>query len=278
LNTRFSEILRQSRAIAIDLICRVFPIENDSREGKVSRQYEASCWVDGITKGAVLDGFCTLLQQSVSVSIPGYVPFARAWRNAGLPTPIPTARPSTILVHALKLLPQSTTEFALLSLQVLARCLIYDVNPLPLAALILDTGDTLDSVSEEFPVFVRIMDYARSLVFFDQYSGKKKLDLAVTMLKACYSDGSYPVALLADSGISSTEKNFGAAADDDVLVLTRQLVHLGTVAGVEGHAPILKLLRRVLPVSVSVSMSAGVLYADCSRGYLTLFVFVDHVS
>lgn len=271
--------MRQSRAIAIDLICRVSPIENNSREGQISRQYEASCWVDGITKGAVLDGFCTLLQQSVSVSIPGYVPFARAWRNAGLPTPIPTARPSTILVQALQLLPQSTTEFALLTLQVLARCLIYDVNPLPLAALILDTGETLDSVSEEFPVFVRIVDYARSLVFFDQYSGEKKLDLAVTMLKACYFDGSYPVALLADSGISSTEKNFGAAADDeDVFVLTRQLVHLATVAGVEGHTPILRFLQRMLPVSVSVSMSAGVLFADCSRGSLTLFVFVDHFS
>lgn len=239
----------------MELLCCLFPVDKDEAEYRINREYEASCWIDGITD-RTLNDFCSLVQQSANATTPDIVTFALAWRNADLPdNPLPNAHPSAILVQSLQLLTQASDEFTLLTVQVLAKCLLHDANPLPLAALILDASKTVAG----HPVFGQLVEYARSVLHFDRYVASKRNDLAMAMLKACFAKDSYPLALLAPALPSGSNNDSSlvdeklANASQDYVTLVRQLTHLTNVADDANCASILPLIRQILPVAISVS-------------------------
>jgi len=224
-------------------------------EERISREYEASCWIDGIAESAVGE-FCNAMQQAFAASVPVVVTLARAWKNAGLPNPIPTVLlPSSLVVRALRILAQTSSELQLLTLQVLSKWLLFAANPLPLAALILDSTPE----TKELPLFSGLLDYSRSLVLFDQHTSSQKLSLVETMLKAYFAENSYPLCLITGRDPStlgpwSPVLNVQTFANRDCMVLTRELVHLSTIALDAKQFPFTDLLRQMLPVAISVSI------------------------
>ena len=175
--------------------------------------HEASCWIDGMSLENV-DEFIKVVQESASIPLRGMVDLARAWRAAAVgissssssPEPIPVSATavSTILVTAVLRMQQqerhssSSSRFALLTLQVAAKCMLYHADPRPLAALIIYRGDADSSsadLAEEQPPgddtsmnerFDNLSAYAKSLLHFESVSPSKRKRLLDSLLESLF--------------------------------------------------------------------------------------------
>jgi hypothetical protein len=241
LATRSEVILREARLIAIDLICRMSPKRDDGVE------YETACWVDGITK-QTREEYCSLLQDVANVSFPIVIELANACHKANLPNPVPLSRLSTILVRALQRMPQASMEFSLLTIQVVTKCLLRDLQPLPLAVMILDAVEREDLASTR-PAIDDLVEYARSIVFFDRYIGSDRFRLAVGLLKSCFCRDSYPLAWLAPGCGTGQPRR---PAGQDYISLTRQVTHMAAICEGDDRVRCCNVLRRLLPVAIVV--------------------------
>lgn len=243
MSTRSEAILREARAIMLDLLCRVIPGHRGDEA-----LYEATCWVDGLTKGTI-EEYCALLQDATNVSTPIFIELAHAWRKADLPHPVPNSNLSMILVRALQRLPHASKEFSLLTVQVVIKCLLCDLKPLPLAVMIVEAAETEDMVSKH-TIVGDLAEYARSIIYFDRYSGSDRNALAMRLLRSNFSEDSYPLVWLAPSPASRTRR---IPSGVDCLSLMQQVTHMAAVFEADCRVRCCNVLRRLVPIAIVVS-------------------------
>lgn len=271
ISARSSHIYQLSRSIAVDVLCRISPKaeSEDALKLRTIWKYEATCWVDGLSS-ATVNEFCRLIEKTVLATMPTFVTLLRAWRSAGLPVEsIPTTQPSSILIQALEMLPKTSDAFSLLIMQVASKCLLFDINPLPVAALILDAAHK--------PKTHSLASYARSLIYYDEYTATKRISLVMQMLTDHFSVRSFPANLfltcrsvVAPRAPLILAPDMKAFAKLDCLALAQQILHLATISREGGHESFDKLLRRMLPAALSVRDSVT------HRGSLLLVPFFTH--
>lgn len=246
MTARSEGIYREARAIAIDWLSRT----SARREG--GAEYEAACWVDGVTL-ATLDEHCSFLQESTTLASTIFIDLSHAWRKIGLPAPVPKSQVSTILVWALRSLSRASNALGFLIVQVATKCLIRDLDPLPFAVLIIDAVETEHTASTYF--IGHLKEYAQSIVYFDRYSGANRAALATRLLKVCFSSDSYPLTLLASNShaVRSPGNRFHLMYDgDDCLSLNRQMIHLAAAFEDDGRVRCDYVVQHLLPVTIVV--------------------------
>jgi hypothetical protein len=243
LQTRSESVLLEARAIAIMILCRL------NTNNDLESQYEASCWVDGISKGTLKE-FCNLVQDSGKVVSPMAIELVKAWRNVNLPNPVPNVRLSILLMQGLKRVTQSTHEFGFFIVQVLARCLLACCNPLPLAVMTVYITESTDT--NVFPPYLRnFVEYTRSLVFYDHYSGMARSSFVTRLLKSTFAPGSYPLTWFEPANTHS--QMIRTYFNANCLALAQQVVHLKTVLANDNDAiDFLQILRQYLCVAIVV--------------------------
>jgi hypothetical protein len=237
--TRSDIVLQEARTVCILLLHRL------TNRDDYDTQYEASCWVDGVTTGT-LDEFCCLLKDSSSAINPIFLELVHAWRKASLPSPIPTRQLSVLQIRGLKHLNKASEEFTLLTVQVLTRCLLSSANPVPLAVLILDyADDAIPSNMED------LVEYARALVFYDKFSSATRTVIVIRLLQSTFGGG-YPSEWLKASTVTR-RKIARKCFNDDCLALTQQMKHVIIIREKDAREHyFLDLLRQLLTVSLMV--------------------------
>jgi hypothetical protein len=145
-------------------------------ESRYSLEYEAGCWVDGLSAQNT-SRFAALLKESTSQSLNSTLIAGRAWIEAGLPRPIPKIQVSPLLVTALNKVHQNHDKtLDNLSMQTALKCLVSSKNPLPFAALIHFIFEKKDS-NQESLLLRKLVQYSGSLVHWDSKGSRQRYDL-----------------------------------------------------------------------------------------------------
>jgi hypothetical protein len=203
--------------------------------------------VDGLAR-PLLDEYCALLQSVINESPQTYIELVHAWHSANLPNPVPKTKLSAVLLRALQRMPRASVEFGKLTLQICLRCLLHDPNPLPLAAMIVHSSG-LKQPSAANQNIQSLFDYASSLLFFDHSAGTERTTLALQLMKSLFAEDSYPFAWLVPRGAHG---NLRTLQMEDVVSVVFQLRHLSFIGSGEAQLRSRKILRRLLPIAVSV--------------------------
>lgn len=206
----------------------------------------------------MLSELCSLINQSLNLTTPSYITFTRAWKKVGLPGPAPSTCPSMILVRVLQYIPQASDEFALSAVQVLVQCLLHSVEPLSLAALIVDAEGSqvgFDNSLKSTKTFRFLLDYALSLVDFTRYTALERTILATNLLKSCFAKDSIILDAMSTSPSMMKKSVSVSLSESHSLIddaLPRQLSHLVLISNESSRGRILKYLRIILPIKISV--------------------------
>lgn len=196
LVTESDEILNKLRSIAFSVLVKLL-LMNHNSNGDTDKscndviEYEITCWLESVTMNT-LNEYCSLIEQCITDSYMSVIVVAQAWNNAKLPNPMPPLTFSSLLVHAIRNINQSSKAFSICTCQIAIKCIMYMNNPLPLAALILDsydsTGKTTSSCIPEVHNIVR--QYAQSLIDYNNYSGTTRIEICYQMLHLTFGENS----------------------------------------------------------------------------------------
>lgn len=261
LTTSSPLVLKLAREIALSMFSQVIMTQTDDAESKLCLRYEASCWIDGVTI-QTLSELCKFLQEGSQSSFRSLVAFAEAWKASSLPGRMPALPVSAILIHVMQRLSRVSKGFLLLTCQVAAKNLLYQMNPLPLASIVLHGQRQLSESNDEdtshaLSCFDSVSCYCGSLIDFDKDTPTERNDKVRPMLSACFSPGTYPRVLVeAGHGFRVPNGPQGGVSGwdvDDTETLARQLYHLLLVSddGVARKAH-LKLLNEILAAVIMV--------------------------
>jgi hypothetical protein len=235
LRVRCEQILQDIRSISIDVLVR-FIGRND-----LESQYEAACWVDGLTKGT-LNEFCQLLQDASKVISPFALELSRAWKKARLPSPVPQVRLSALLRQLLHSLGHFDRRFQRFLIQILTRCLWSRGDPVALAVMILDAVESDDVLWQPFRPLV---DYCRLLVYFDRYTTSERSQRVARLVQWDHGSWSWLQPHSASAVLPRTFFN------SQILVLAQQSVQLEMVLP-QVTLNLSNVLRKVMGVALVV--------------------------
>lgn len=223
----------------------------DNSERVSVLEYEASCWLDGLSND-LLDEFCSLVQKSTQQASMSIVSVAKAWKASNLPGQAPTLQFSPILVQSLLTINQISETFAGLVCQVVSNCLLYMANPLPLAALIVHVSASTCALDQ----FQRLSEYSRSLVNFAEYSGIERKVLVHKMMQSCLPGTSALLDVTKECrSNTSSEDNANEINGESLnyLALIRQLAHvILSIDERRTEDKCLILVQKILPAALVV--------------------------
>ena len=217
-------------------------------------EHEAACWVDGVNHSTATD-LCRLIQTISLASHPTAVSFLRLWRDVGLKSKsFPGMLPSTILGQALGDLSRSSREFALLTVQVSSKCLLFDNNSMPLATLIVAKAQEVEARG-----FGSLVAFAKSILFCDRNDAATKVVLAKQAMESCFSANSSPLncfTLTSSKKLSCSllMSDVKRSRANDESTLIRYLMNFASMSNEAGNFPVLDLVGRLLPQAISVSV------------------------
>jgi hypothetical protein len=235
LRTRSERILQDARSVAIGLLVR-FIGRND-----LESQYEAACWVDGLTEGT-MNEFCQLLEDAGKVTSPFALELVRAWNKAHLPPPVPRVQLSALLRQSLHSLTHFTDQFQRFLIQILTRCLLCQGNPVPLAVMIVGSAEA-DDVS--WQPFRPLVDYCQVLVYFDRYTMPERIQRVARLARWDRGPWAWLQSHLAT--VALPRPFFNA----QLLVLAQQVLQLEKVLP-QGTLDVSNVIRKVLGVALLV--------------------------
>jgi hypothetical protein len=255
MTTTSTCVLALAREIALFMFRRVVSSRVEDTESQQCLEYEASCWIDGMTK-ETLPEFCKVIQEASQLSFRSVVAFAEAWTASALPGTMPALSVSGNLIHVMQRLSKASEAFLLLTCQVAAKCLLYHFNPLPLATIIVHSRKEGTSIDHAF--YDALWAYAHSLVEFNKYTATERNGLVNSMLSSCLSVGSYPRVFVESPSDSMTPKRLGLATNstfvrDDNETMARHLSHLVVVSDNDTERKSrLDTMKRLLPSAIMV--------------------------
>ena len=263
LNTTSTRIHHRARRIVHCLLMQLFPAivnnsndhdENDGDSESVHCQdYEFACWLDALSMSNIED-FCKLVAESQNQSLSSKVMVGIAWEKAGLSRPFPTVTCSPILVTALTTLGGRSEDFVLLTIQVAASCLLFNRNPISLAALVVHCDLNEEGTNSRR----ELIRYAKCLLKNDA----KKMESLLKMVSSCFARRNYlfEIVLYVNERITeSTDDSrlwvFHSLSYEHANVASRLLLHIMEVGYSSGSvvSRCLRLLRRTVPVLLMVS-------------------------
>jgi hypothetical protein len=248
-------VLALAREIALFMFRRVVASRVEDTESQQCLEYEASCWIDGMTM-ETLPEFCKVIQEASQLSFRSVVAFAEAWTASALPGAMPTLSVSGNLIHVMQRLSKASEAFLLLTCQVAAKCLLYHFNPLPLATIVVHSRKEGTLIDHAF--YNALWAYAHSLVEFNKYTATERNGLVNSMLSSCLSVGSCPRVFVESPSDSMIPKRLGLATNstfvrDDNKAMARHLSHLVVVSDndIERKSR-LDTMKRLLPSAIMV--------------------------
>jgi hypothetical protein len=256
-------VLALARDIALYMFRQVVSSRVEDRESQQCLEYEASCWIDGMTK-ETLPEFCKVIQEASQLSFRSVVSFAEAWTASALPGTMPALSVSANLIHVMKRLSRTSEAFLLLTCQVAAKCLLYHFNPLPLATIVVHSRNEGPSIDHAF--YDALWAYAHSLVEFNKYTATERNGLVSSMLSSCLSVGSYPRVFVESPSDSMIPESLQLATNstfvrDDNEAMARHLSHLVVVSGNDiDRKSRLNIMKRLLPSAIMVRIRSFVLF------------------
>ena len=245
ISTRSPSIYQETRAICMMLLSHI------NSNSDYESCYEASCWVDGITKATLSEFSNSLLKDSANTMPPISMQLVQAWRKANLPLDsIPTRQLSTLLIRGIKHMNQASLEFGALIAQILTRCLFSYENPLPLAVMILEfiRCDDLQTTPTHINDLVQC---ANVLVFYDQYSKSARTALRNQLLEITFRNATFPMVRQATTTTHHFSRKY---FNDHCLALTQQIKNLILIQGDDDPAQsLMSSLRHNITVALLVS-------------------------
>ena len=256
LKTTIGRIHSRARRIVLGLLIQLFPSAADDGECIQCRDYEISCWIDGISISNV-ETFCKLIGDACSLSLNSKVTVGIAWEKAGLPRPFPKIAISPMLVTALTTLTGYPNDFVLLTIHVAACCILFHKNPIPLAAMLNSCDTNLDSFVEISSVKF-LVRYAKALIANDA----SKMTTLYEMVTSNFSQRSplFHFAQYVNDEVPASMGNdnslrYQSLSTEQAGVASRFLLHIVKIA--RGSSKVitrcLHLLRRAIPLMFSVS-------------------------
>ena len=255
LTTRIRGIHEVSRRIAYNLIIQgIVPRKLRGSEIALCIEFEIDCWMDGLTLDA-LPPFCTMLSDATKNGINTIAILGDAWTEYAIP---PAMRFSP-LVAALSSTRESTADFSSLTTQVATRCLLFQRNPIPMAAICSSSLEGNSSTTQR-KNRERLVSYAKFLLAHKQ-DHVKALDLLCNLLGSSLAPGNpLSVALTflcgTDPSIESRRANLLTALTfDKSFYLARFLIHVCLLVGNAGEIRdrCWVLLRQITPTLLLVS-------------------------
>jgi hypothetical protein len=247
--TRSDELYQTARQVLIDLLYRgESNALHREDECRLCLKYEISCWIDGCYDD-VVDELCLLAEESSNNSLPPLVSLFQAWEHCELPPPVPDLRVSSLLLRALQLIGKMSSEFTLFTQQVASKSLMYDTNPIPLAALIVYNAESGSNKLDK-DAYHPIALYAKSLVQFSNFSGTDRLTYLQTLLQGSFKDD--PVMKILKKNCDTDERFTGCVTFVDYLALLRQVGHLSQVSDIPSSNMFTDLFKRLLPLVIVV--------------------------
>jgi hypothetical protein len=273
LKTRVEHIHARARRIALRILSPVFQNRSNDTESNRSLDYEATCWVDALSMEC-LEGFCKLLNEASLLSLSSVASVGLAWTKAGLPGSVACIPFSAVLTTALSQVPGHSSGLALQTFQVATKCLLYQRNPLPLAALIVylrekaEQSDMAKSDSGE-----ELWKYAQSLLKMELVAEEQQQLLAMVVSGFL----SRTSLLYRTVEFATGEHIFEVSpSHGEAIVASRLLIHIMKIS--EGCASTttrcVALLRRNLPILLQVCMLEGAILKLMAEDMLTFIRFL----
>ena len=171
-----------SRQIALDLMAPLLQSRCVELEDFEYMEFEAACWVDGLTISS-LPLFCTLLHDVSQKGISAIAGVSAVWAE----NKISQAMRLSPLIASLSSV-ESSRGFSSLIIQVCTRCLVFQRNPIPLAALVCHVGENESlSCAMRSDAAIPLLSYARSLLNFHPEDGPARLELLERLLESSLS-------------------------------------------------------------------------------------------
>lgn len=253
IKTADPEVHKQARNIAVTL----FPSFTTSStvHPETDLAFEYKCWVDGITR-ETLDEFCAMIRQSMQDPLGSLLAVSKAWQRWSVPS-VPTPDSvSSIMALALGSLATMTTRLAQLTCQIAARCMLYQLDPLPLAATVL-------AALNEFPdgslstMQRQLAQYASCLVVFDPQAARERVMTLKSMIQTLFHRHS-TVNRVACGHWKAKEASDCTGRVESLVAVFRYLSHVVIVSGgTEQRTLARRLCRSVLPSVLKVSLTSG---------------------
>ena len=265
ISCRARAVYSYARALSLFLLTRIVLSSFLSDEMLSNINYEMTCWIDCMSKGAVRD-FGRVLEAS-SANTYAEISLFRAWKNVGLMCPMPNEMSSGILVTAIKFIYTDCTcssELEALVCQVAAKCLVFNHNPMPLAALVTSSFGSKKSSpvdgSYSKEMMIALGKYAKCLVEFESTDESTQSKLLFQLFETCFAESSFHRKVTewldGDAKDQTPQEHLGRISLQDSIAAIRQLSHV--VACISKDAlrqRSLSLLRLLLCVALEVSSS-----------------------
>jgi hypothetical protein len=259
---RATSVYSNARAACIFLLTRVAPTTFVEDEMVSNIHYEMTCWTDCMTPGAIKD-FGRILEASLS-SINTKVSFFRAWKDACLPWPMPQETSSGILVTAITSIgsdPNWSIELEDLVCQVAAKCLLFNHNPMTIAALLASLfSPKKPSVDKKNALRKALGNYASCLVEFESTEESQQSELLLQLVQACFAESSFHRKVIEwfdnDIAAQNPQELLGHMSRQDSIAAMSQLSHIVACTSSDiFRRRGLSLLRFLICVSLEVCLS-----------------------
>lgn len=241
MTTRSPIVYKSAREMTVYLIALSSSLETIRTEAQEDIRYEASCWVDGMTKDTITE-FCSALQDCHGSSS-GKITFLKAWKISGLSRSIPNLNVSALLIHCLERITHSSEAFALLVHQVTALSLLHHFSPLPLAVITSSVLQENESSEINLPMKL-LIEYTNSIIKLDSNAYNHFTSLFV----ALFSPGTQMLGAL------SSSKNVREDVKlRDLGSTMRQVSHLYTISESRAHKQhYLEWFHMTFPITIKV--------------------------
>jgi hypothetical protein len=264
ITTKSEQVWKKARAIVLRILAPILQYRSDDEESLECLNYEAACWVDGLTADC-LDPLCKLMKDASLLSLSSTAIVGKAWTRACLPRPVPCIPISPILTTALFQPVESSKSLSELTLQVTSKCLLYQRNPMPLVALISLCHEKDDSFVLKSPLAEPLIEYAQSLLL-DNSSGADKHELLRKFVTAFSPKESMIFSLVRSTGKSAVVGGDEATSlldrsmlsQDEKIVALRVLIHVMVLTQGERNteSSSLVILCHVVPSILQVRISS----------------------
>jgi hypothetical protein len=183
LVTKCRIVHEMSREIALSLLIPVMQSRSSGDDSLECIEHESSCWINALTLEC-LPAFCKLLLEVSAKALTILASVGPAWGNRG----ISRRTDFSILLMASLSARDESNAFSFFVLQVTARCLLFQRNPIPLAELIRYVGKKDDSSRVmNSKAAAPLVKYASALLDFENDSGSGRLALLGEMLSSYFS-------------------------------------------------------------------------------------------
>lgn len=242
VQTRSSVVYKSAYGIALNLVTQCdSSLRLHGDEAQEDLVYEASCWLNGLTKSTI-DEFCSALQESCHHTTDYMIRFAKVWKKSGiLSGSIPELNISALLTQCLNGITHASKNFAFLSCQVVMMCLMHHLNPLPLAVITCSLLHQYSTSELTLPARL-LLEYANAMVIFSptMYGSLCSLLKCIFPSKLC--------VLAMDSFREQVSDS-----SNDLFPTIRMASHLYTISEIEGYKKNhLKLFFTAIPIAFKV--------------------------